>query len=165
MAGLAVTEALGGSDDLMRRFEALRTGRAGRLVLGSFGTLTVQYARQEVPQKTRNLHRSIRVDEVDVARQLVRVVAGGTRQVGYAAHVEFGTRAHVIVPRNRKALAWGGPRRLSGSLRSGARPTSFATRVNHPGTRPQPYLRPAAERALRDVGLADAVVQVWNAAA
>lgn len=158
-------DGLKGADDLMARFEALRDGTATREVLGRFGLLAVQRAQERVPRRTGNLFRTIRVAEVDENAQRVRVVAGGTREVGYASDVEFGTRPHVIVPRKRKALAWGGERRLSGSLRRGASATSFARRVNHPGTRPRPYLRPGAEQALREVGLSDIVVSVWNEAA
>lgn len=158
-------DGLQGADALMARFEALRTGKAERKVLGQFGLLAVQRAQERVPRRTGNLARTIRVAEVDEQRQSVRVTAGGSRDIGYAAAVEFGTRPHVIVPRRRKALAWGGARRLSGSLRSGAKPTNFAKRVNHPGTRARPYLRPGAEQALADVGLADAVITVWNEAA
>ena len=171
-------DGLKGADDLMARFEALRNGTASRAVLGRFGLLAVQRAQERVPRRTGNLFRTIRVAEVDVDAQRVRVTAGGTGRrganqygtyasgaVGYAASVEFGTRPHVIVPRTRKALAWGGARRLSGSLRKGAKPTNFARRVNHPGTRAQPYLRPGAEQALREVGLSDVVVSVWNEAA
>lgn len=149
----------------MRRFAALRDGTATRQVLGRFGLLAVQHAKERVSRRTGNLDRTIRVAEVDEQRQSVRIVAGGTRQVGYARYVEFGTRPHVILPRRAKVLAWGGARRLSGSLRRGASATSFARRVNHPGTRARPYLRPGAEQALREVGLADVVVNVWNDAA
>ena len=50
----------------------------------------------------------------------------------YAAHVEFGTRPHVIVPIRKKFLHWtvGGKHR-------------FAKKVQHPGTQPQSYLRAA----------------------
>lgn len=156
---------LQGSAELMRRFEALRTGKANRAILGQFGTLAVQYARGLVPQKTRNLHRTIRVGDIDVAGQSVQVIAGGRRSVGYAAHVEFGTRPHIIRPkRPGGVLAWGGQRRLSGSLRRGSKPTRFARFVNHPGTRPKPYLVPGAKRALGEVGLADRVIETWNRA-
>lgn len=154
-----------GADALYRRFEALRQGKAERMILGQFGLLAVGYAKAKAPRKTGNLRRTIRVESVDEREQTVRVVAGGSREVGYAAMVEFGTRPHVIVPRRRKALAWGGARRLSGSLRKGASPTRFARRVRHPGTPARPYLVPGAEQALREVGLADAVVRAWDDAA
>lgn len=157
--------AVMGADDLVRRFEALRTGKANRLVLGQFGLLAVQRAMALVPRRTGNLARTIRVESIDERAQTVRIVAGGTARVGYAADVELGTRPHDIVPVRRKALAWGGERRLSGSLRSGSAPTMFARRVRHPGTQARPFLRLGAQQALSEVGLADAVIRVWNEAA
>lgn len=158
-------DGLKGADDLMRRFEALGSGKADRLILGQFGLLAVQRSAELVHRRTGNLARTIRVAEVDEQNQRVRVTAGGSRTVGYAAAEEFGVAARVIVPRVRKALAWGGDRRLSGSLRKGARPTNFAKRVRQPARPPHPFLRPGAERALQDVGLADAVIKTWNEAA
>lgn len=165
MAGLE------GSADLQKKLIALQSGTANERILRLLGNEVVSRAKQNVPQKTRNLHRTIRVDEVDERTQTVRVVAGSTNgKVGYAQYVEFGTKPHVIVPKaGRKgrngrpaALAWGGARRLSGNLRSGSRPTNFAYRVNHPGTRPRPYLVPAAQETLRAVRLAPELVKVWN---
>lgn len=165
MAGLE------GSADLQKKLIALQSGTANERILRLLGNEVVSRAKQNVPQKTRNLHRTIRVDEVDERTQTVRVVAGSTNgKVGYAQYVEFGTKPHVIVPKpGRKgrngrpaALAWGGARRLSGNLRSGSRPTNFAYRVNHPGTRPRPYLVPAAQETLRSVRLAPELVKVWN---
>ena len=37
----------------------------------------------------------------------------------------------------------------------------FARRVNHPGTKPYPFLVPAARRALEAVGLGK-VIEAWN---
>lgn len=158
-------DGLQGADDLMRRFEALRDGTASRQVLGRFGLLTVQRAQERVHRRTGNLARTIRVSEIDEQRQMVRVTAGGTEQVGYAAVEELGRRAVTIVPRRRKVLAWGGERRLSGSLRKGASPTNFARRVRQPARQGHPYLRPGAEQALKEVGLENVVVRVWNEAA
>jgi hypothetical protein len=162
---------LEGSADLQKKLIALQNGTANERILRLLGNEVVSRAKQNVAQKTRNLHRTIRVDEVDERTQTVRVVAGSTNgKVGYAQYVEFGTKPHVIVPKpGRKgrngrpaALAWGGARRLSGNLRSGSRPTNFAYRVNHPGTRPRPYLVPAAQETLRAVRLAPELVKVWN---
>jgi len=41
----------------------------------------------------------------------------------------------------------------------------FAKRVHHPGTRPHPFLRPAAEKAVSSEGLAKVVIGAWNGAA
>ena len=50
----------------------------------------------------------------------------------YAPFVEKGTHAHKIVPKNAPRLAF----MVGGKL-------VFAKEVMHPGTRPQPFLRPA----------------------
>ena len=45
----------------------------------------------------------------------------------YAPYVEFGTKAHVILPKDKQALYWPG---ASNPVRS----------VNHPGTKPNPFM-------------------------
>lgn len=70
-----------------------------------------------------------------LANSLVAEVQGKTLRVGstdcnYATDVEMGTMPHFIFPNNKKALFWPGARH----------PVAY---VNHPGTRPYPYLRPA----------------------
>ena len=158
-------DILEGDEDLNRRFNALRSGKAEKKILSQFGLLGVRFAKADVPRKTGNLGRTIRVGDIDVRRQSVSILAGGRRNVGYAAAVEFGSKSHIIVPKRAKVLAWGGARRLSGNLRAGAKPTSFARKVHHPGTSAKPYLVPGAKRALREVDKAAAVITTWNGAA
>lgn len=55
--------------------------------------------------------------------------------VTYAPHIEFGTAPHVIVPKNKKFLAF----KINGE-------TVFAKRVNHPGTKGDSFMRYAAEK-------------------
>lgn len=145
---------------LQRRFAAIKDQRQ---MLGQLAGLAVKEAAKLAPVKTGNLRRSIRIGSVSDTQ--AQVIAGGAGGVGYAMYVELGTKAHVIVPRNRKVLAWGGPRRLSGSLRSGGKATNFARRVNHPGTQPKPYLLPGAKRAVEKAGLEQSVIRAWNEAA
>jgi len=47
--------------------------------------------------------------------------------------LEYGTRPHMIYPREKKALYW------KGALHP-------VKKVHHPGTKPQPFLRPAFEK-------------------
>ena len=54
-----------------------------------------------------------------------------SNSVPYAANVEYGTKPHLIVAKNKKVLA----NRRTGQF--------FGKSVNHPGTRPYPMLRPA----------------------
>ena len=53
-----------------------------------------------------------------------------TSNVKYASMVECGTKAHIIKPKNKKALYWKGA----------SRPVK---QVNHPGSKAKPYLIPA----------------------
>ena len=145
---------------LQRRFAAIKDQR---VMLGQLAGLAVKEAAKLAPVQTGNLRRSIRIGTVSDTQ--AQVIAGGAGGVGYAMYVELGTKPHVIVPRNRKVLAWGGARRLSGSLRSGAKATNFARRVRHPGTKAKPYLLPGAKRAVEKAGLEASVIKAWNEAA
>lgn len=152
--------SLQGLTALQKRFAAITDNRK---MLGQVGLLGVREAKILVPRKTGNLGRSIRLGTV--TETSAQIIAGGVAGVGYAKAVEFGTGPHVIVPRVRKALAWGGDRRLSGSLRTGAKPTHFARKVNHPGTRAKPFLEPGAKQAISKAGLGNVVTAAWNEAA
>ena len=55
-----------------------------------------------------------------------------TSNVKYAICVEKGTKAHIIRPKNKKALYWEGAKR----------PVKL---VNHPGSKAKPFLYPAFE--------------------
>ena len=55
-----------------------------------------------------------------------------TSNVKYAVIVEKGSKAHIIRPKNKKALYWKGAKR----------PVKL---VNHPGSKAKPYLEPAFE--------------------
>lgn len=150
---------LQGATQLQHRLTAIGDTR---IVLRRIQVEGVREAKLLVPRRTGNLGRTIRLG--DVTANSATIIAGGNRSVGYARFVEFGTRAHDIVPRNRKALAWGGRRTLAGRLASGSRATNFATRVHHPGTKAKPFLIPGLLKAAR-MHFADAVVQAWDKAA
>lgn len=146
-----------GKSQLEARLHAIGgTGTAS--LMRQFGLGTVREAKLLVHRKTGNLGRSIRVQSVTATS--ATVVAGAN----YAAFVELGTRPHEIAPKTARVLAWGGARRLSGALRSGAKPEFFAMRVHHPGTRPYPYLIPGAKIAVQKGG-AQVIVNAWDGAA
>lgn len=64
-------------------------------------------------------------------------IVGHDRQhAPHAVFVLFGTRAHVIKPKNKKALRWAG----GGAFR-------FAKKVHHPGNAPDNWLQRAAALA------------------
>ena len=56
-----------------------------------------------------------------------------TSNVKYAVIVEKGSKAHVIRPKNKKALYWKGA-------------SHPVKQVNHPGSKAKPYLIPAFEK-------------------
>ena len=56
-----------------------------------------------------------------------------TSNIKYAPGVEYGTKAHIIKPKNKKALYW----------KSAKHPVK---KVNHPGSKAKPYLIPAFEK-------------------
>jgi hypothetical protein len=139
----------------------------------------VQEAKARVPRKTGNLARTIRVGPISASA--LELHAGGVSGVGYAAAVELGSGPHVIVPRTKKALSFASQKvinerfgaqrrssfRLSGRLRASAQKrfgnAAFITvrRVNHPGSRPKPYLLPGLEAAVGRVG-PDGIIAAWN---
>lgn len=111
-----------------------------RLRTGSIETMkaTVDAVRQDAqnfaPVDTGWLRDHI-YSEVRVFASSVRGEVG-TRDVSYAAVVEFGSAPHEIVAVHTKVLRWQGP---TGPV--------FRKRVHHPGTRPRPFLRGALLRA------------------
>lgn len=76
--------------------------------------------------RTGNLRRSITKEVTNASRGRVYV------QAEYGLPVETGTRPHVILPKKRKMLAF----KINGKM-------VFARKVNHPGSRPYPYMEPA----------------------
>ena len=157
---MATTFTITGQRQLQARLRAI--GEAPQDMLREVGIRSVAEAKKIVPRRTGNLGRTIRIGSLTDTH--VEVKAGGQLNVGYAAAVEFGSRPHVIRPKKAKVLAWGGARTLGGRLRAGSRATNFATVVNHPGTKPKPFLIPAFEHALKLVGLSQ-IVRRWNQAA
>jgi hypothetical protein len=155
-----VSFTISGQRELNRRLTAI--GDAPRGMLRDVGLHAVHEAQALVPVRTGNLRRTIRMGAL--TDTYVEIRAGGQRDIGYAASVEFGSAAHVIVPRNRKVLAWGGARTLGGRLRKGSSATNFARRVNHPGTKAHPYMVPGMNKALEIVGITG-IVKAWNGAA
>lgn len=67
-----------------------------------------------------------------------REVGHDPQRAPHALFVNFGTRPHVIEPKNRKALRWAGGGKFF-----------FAKRVNHPGYRGDAYIVEAAIEAIR----------------
>lgn len=108
-------------------------------------------ARARAPKVTGSLRKQIRSSrDVKGGRVVGKVTSASPR-----SHlVEFGTKAHMIKARLRKALKFLG---------------GFARHVNHPGARPKPFMRPAfdakqreAVERFRDVAAEDFVLEVFE---
>ncbi|MEO8549313.1 MAG: hypothetical protein ABI678_05055 [Kofleriaceae bacterium] len=156
---MSTTVTLTGGRQLNARLNAM--AHAPQTMLRTIALSGVREAKILVPRRTGNLGRTIRMGTVTATDAEIR--AGGQLDVGDAAAVELGSIAHDIVPRTASVLAWGGPRTLGGRLRAGGRPTNFARRVRHPGTRPHPYLVPGLQKALNLLGLGP-IIDAWNKA-
>ena len=83
--------------------------------------------RGKAPERTGRLKKSIRKSV-----RPNRAVVGPS--VPYAVYVEYGTRPHEIRPVRAKALRFEVDSKIV-----------FATRVHHPGTKPQSFVRETAE--------------------
>lgn len=86
-------------------------------------------AKQNSPVKKSFLRNSIRAT---IKGRLSGQVAVSAK---YAGYVHEGTRPHVILPRNKKMLAW--------KVGKGYR---FAKIVHHPGTKANPFLQKAVDK-------------------
>ena len=94
---------------------------------------TVAGAQAIVPVDTSNLKNSI---GQDFDEDGMGFEAGPTANYGGA--IEFGAEPHVIRAKNKKALFWP----------DAEHPVK---QVNHPGNAPQPYMRPAFEKATEPI--------------
>jgi hypothetical protein len=119
----------------------------------------VREAKQRVARATDHTARTIAPGDLTDTYTIVRAA-------GAAPFLEFGTKPHVIRPRNKKMLSWTTGKRLSGRNRTGKGAGSriFAAKVNHPGTKAQPFLLPGAVEAVRQVGV-QPIIKAWNDAA
>lgn len=110
-----------------------------------------------MPVDTGNLRRSLMASTTEIPtisnnpdqtfadndQQINLVIAGAEIgqtiylgfQANYAAAMEYGTKPHVIEPKDKLALHW---------YQGGA--GVFAKRVNHPGTKPYAFVRLTAQR-------------------
>ncbi|WP_304345576.1 HK97 gp10 family phage protein [Campylobacter showae] len=95
------------------------------------GSGIVLKAKYIAPIKTGNLKKDIQV--FDDRIENLEIEIGNTKLAPYAKFVHDGTAPHVIKPKRMKALA---------NVKTGQ---MFGKKVNHPGTKANPYLLNAAE--------------------
>jgi len=131
-----------GSADISRLTEALeaaskQSGTTTQQVLIQASNQILAEMEALVPVKTGKLRRSLSI-KVESSKV---IIGPNETQAPYAGYVEFGTRPHEILPKKGKYLVFtvGGKK-------------VFATKVNHPGTQPQPYVKPAFEKWVDSLG-------------
>jgi len=130
------------SADITRLTEALNraskeSGVTTQQVLIQSANQILAEMEAKVPVKTGNLRTSLGV-KVESSRV---IIGPDERQAPYGGYVEFGTGPHVIRPKSKKVLSF---------VVNGKR--VFATKVNHPGTKAQPYVRPAFDAWVDSLG-------------
>ena len=95
-------------------------------VLNNTGFKIEAKAKGNVPVDTGHLRRGI-TTKIGNMEVIVH-----TSNIKYAPMVEYGTKAHIIKAKNKKALYWKGAKHPVKSVR-------------HPGSKAKPYLIPAFE--------------------
>jgi len=138
-----VIEVLGEKEVAIRLNRAMVAASNGDMLeraLVAGALLPLNTAKRLAPYRTGNLRRSLHVGGHSASPEggdiggnvngpgFAEILAGTNLE--YAPDVECGTSAHEIRPVNKKALYWPGANH----------PVAV---VHHPGTAPQPYLRPA----------------------
>lgn len=142
------------SADITKLADALRES-AGDADITTMNVMvhSANYLKAEmearVPVRTGKLKQSI-----EVRPQGDKVIVGP--DTFYANYVEFGTKPHVIEAKNKKALAF----TMNGQK-------VVVKKVNHPGTRAQPFVRPAFDAWVDTLGglVAEANVKRFERAA
>lgn len=98
-------------------------------------------AQANVPVKTGALKAGLKVSTRSRRGVVTASVKAGGKHGYIAKWIEFGTAAHFIKPKTAKSLFFAG---------------LFSDGVDHPGSRPKPFMRPAldsqAQSALQAVG-------------
>lgn len=95
-----------------------------------------EQAINEAPYKKGYLKKSISVH--DEFKDSV-IISAGDGHAPYAAFVHEGTRPHVIRPKDKKALA----DKKTGRF--------FGRKVQHPGTKPNPFMLRAAKKTAPEI--------------
>lgn len=124
-------------DDLLRTLAPKIQKNVQRTALRAGAAVYLREVQQRIPVASGQLRASARITSRAQGASVSASVKVGNAVAWYAHLVEFRTRAHVIRSAPGGALRFGG----------------VATqRVDHPGTRAQPFMRPAA-----DAGFSEAI--------
>lgn len=121
-------------DDLLQTLPVKLEKNIMRTALAAGARVYRDEAKKLVPKDSGDLAENIRVStRTRKGRVTASAKVGGKfkgKIIRYAHLVEYGTRAHVIAPKKKKAVVTG---------------DGVFKRVNHPGDKPKPFMRPAAD--------------------
>lgn len=136
------------SEDLQRCINDLRkynqnVQKGARVVINTTAYSVANDAKRNLTQNKSVVTGRLR-SSIKVITNLARFEAKTGTDINYAPYLEYGTVAHVITARRAKVLA-----RYNRTSKGKALFTVFGRTVNHPGTRPKPFLFPAAEKNRR----------------
>lgn len=137
MSGLALEIRLVGLKALIRKmkgFENLTRNEEFVGILQSAGFMMERKARENVPVRSRLMKSKIASEVRGVGTKEITLRLGLTQKLKYGPSIEFGSRAHIIRARLKKALHF-----FKDSTEY------FRREVFHPGTQAQPFLRPAVK--------------------
>lgn len=127
-------ENIGGGaalDALLQSLPAKMETNVMRSALRAGAAVYLAQVKQNIPVKDGALRQSARITTKKSRDGSVSAsVKVGNSRAFYAHMVEFGTRPHIIAPK-RSAMQIGGQ--------------FVAGTVEHPGARPRPFMRPAAD--------------------
>lgn len=99
-----------------------------RAALRAGANVIKETAKSNVPVKTGALRKSLQVTTGSKGSTVTARLKASGKVAPHAVLVEFGTRPHKIKPRRAGGLTVGG---------------HVVAEVDHPGSRPKPFLRPA----------------------
>lgn len=129
-------------DDLLKTLAPKIQKNISRAALRAGAAVMLQEVRSRIPVASGDLSRSARITTRARGTNVSASVKVGNAIAWYSHLVEFGTRAHRISAKPGHAMRFAGVTVHS---------------VLHPGTRAQPFMRPAA-----GAGFAEAVRAVGN---
>lgn len=124
-------------DELLQTLPGKLQRNVNRSALRAGAAALLPEVVQRIPVDSGDLRASARITTRARGATVSASVKVGNRVAWYAHLVEYGTRPHVIKPREP-----------GGALQFGGVTTKS---VQHPGTRPQPFMRPAIDSSLPQV--------------
>jgi len=122
-------------DSLLKELPAKIEGNIMRGAVRAGAKVMEARAKELVPVDDGDLRDSIKVRAKSKRGQVSATVRAGSKKAFYAHMVEFGTARHFIKPKKRKSLFFAGIAREV---------------VDHPGTSPKPFMRPALDNSQRE---------------